>query len=57
MDMSSHLQKEYLDKKDKGKLLINLTQQRYAKAFQRVPHTYSEDGLLRFKDNILLMCK
>ena len=55
--MSSHLQKEYLDKKDKGKLLINLTQQRYAKAFQRVPHTYSEDGLLRFKDNVLLMCK
>ena len=56
-DMAGHNQKEYLDKKAKGKLLINLTQQKFAKAFQRVPHTYNEDGLLRYKDNVMLMNK
>lgn len=56
-DLAGHSQKEYLDKKDKGKLLINLTQQKFAKAFQRVPHTFNEDGLLRFKDNVMLMNK
>ena len=55
--MEQFNQKQYLDKKDKGKLLINLTQQKFAKAFQRVPHTFSEDGLLRYKDNVMLMCK
>ena len=56
-EMAGHNQKEYLDKKDKGKLLINLTQQKFAKAFQRVPHTFNEDGLLRYKDNVMLMNK
>ena len=56
-DAAGHAQKEYLDKKDKGKLLINITQQKFAKAFQRVPHTYNEDGLLRFKDNVMFMNK
>ena len=55
--MAAHMQKEYLDKKDKGKLLINLTQQKLAKAYQRVPHTFNEDGLLRYKDNMMLMNK
>jgi hypothetical protein len=55
--MEQFNQKQYLDKKDKGKLLINLTQQKFAKALQRVPQTYNEDGLLRYKDNVMLMCK
>ena len=57
VDFGTHAQRNYLDKKDKGKLLINLQQQKFAKAFQRVPQTYSEDGLLRFGDNFILMCK
>lgn len=41
VDFGTHAQRNYLDKKDKGKLLINLQQQKFAKAFQRVPQTYS----------------
>lgn len=55
--MAQFTQKQYLDKKDKGKLLINLTQQKFAKSFARVPHTFNEDGLLRFKDNVMLINK
>ena len=38
-------------------LLINKTQQKFSKAFQRVPHSYSEDGLLRYGDNLMLASK
>ena len=57
IDFSQHGQRDYLDKKAKGKLIINQTQEKFAKAFQRVPHSYSHDGQIRFGDNIMLMCK
>lgn len=56
-DLGTHFQRDYLDKKDKGKLLINQTQQKFAKAFQKVPHSYSADGTIKFGDNVMLMCK
>ena len=43
-DLGNHMQKDYLDKKSKGKLMINQTQQKFAKAFQRVPQSFSHDG-------------
>ena len=57
LDFATHHQREYLDKKDKNKLVINQTQQRLAKAFQRVPHTHRLDGSLEYGDNVLLCCK
>lgn len=56
-DLAGTAQKDYLDKKNKGKLIINQTQQKFAKAFQRVPHSYSHDGQLRFGDNVMMMNK
>ena len=57
LDLGNHVQKDYLDKKNKGKLVINQTQQKFAKAFQRVPQSYSHDGQLRFGDNVMMMNK
>lgn len=37
--------------------MINQTQQKFAKAFQRVPQSYSHDGQLRFGDNVMMMNK
>lgn len=37
--------------------MINQTQQRLAKALQRVPHTHRLDGSLEYGDNVLLVCK
>ena len=55
---SEHVfQKNHLDKKDKDKLLINKIQRKFAKAFQRVPQSFNEDGILKFKDNVMLMNK
>ena len=57
IDLDTHQKREYLYKKDKGALVINQTQQKFAKAFQRVPLTYTNDNQLRFGDNVMLMCK
>jgi len=49
--------KKYIKSKEENKLAVNLTQQKYAKSFKKVPHTYSEDGLLKFGDKVMLMNK
>ena len=38
-------------------MIINKVQESYSKAYTRVPQTYSEDGKLRFGDNIMMMNK
>ena len=37
IDFNQNNQRNYLDKKDKKKLMINQTQEKFAKSFQRVP--------------------
>ena len=49
--------KKYIKDKEENKLAVNLTQQKYAKSFKKVPHTYSEDGQLRFGDKVMLVNK
>ena len=49
--------KAYMKKKETNHLVINHTQQKYAKSFQKVPWSYSSDGYLRFGDSIMLMNK
>ena len=46
-----------MDQKDKAKLIINKVQENFSKAYTRVPQTYSEDGTLKFGDNIMMMNK
>ena len=48
--------KNYMSKKDGGALVINSTQQKYAKSFQHVPHTYREDKHLHFDDFVQMKC-
>ena len=57
IDSGANSQKDYLDKKNSGKLLINQQQATFAKAFARAPLTYAADGYLRYGDNVMLMCK
>jgi predicted solute-binding protein len=49
--------KKYIKSKEENKLAVNLTQQKYAKSFKKVPHSYSEDGQLRFGDKVMLANK
>jgi hypothetical protein len=49
--------KKYIKGKEENKLSVNLTQQKVAKSFKRVPHTFSEDGLLRFGDKVMMLNK
>ena len=42
---------------EENKLAVNKTQQKYAKGMKRVPHTYSEDGYLRFGDKVMMLNK
>lgn len=49
--------KKYIKDKEENKLAVNLTQQKYAKSFKKVPHSYSADGQLRFGDKVMLLNK
>jgi hypothetical protein len=42
---------------EENKLAVNKTQQKYAKGMKRVPHTYTEDGYLRFGDKVMMLNK
>ena len=46
--------KDFLGKKDNANLVMNITQKKFARSLKKVPITYSEDGLLRFGDKIML---
>lgn len=49
--------KTYIKNKEENKLAVNQTQQKLAKSFKKVPHSYSEDGLLRFGDKVMCLNK
>lgn len=50
--------KRYIKQKEENKLVVTMTQQsKYAKAFKKVPHSYSEDGRLRFGDKVMMLNK
>jgi hypothetical protein len=49
--------KKYIQSKEENKLAVNQTQQKFAKSSKRVPHTYTEDGKLRFGDKIQCLNK
>lgn len=57
MESREERMKRYIKDKEENKLAVNLTQQKYAKSFKKVPHTYSEDGKLRFGDKIMILNK
>jgi hypothetical protein len=43
-----------LKKKESGALAVNQTQQRYANALQKVPHTFSADGTIKYGSSVML---
>lgn len=49
--------KDYVDKKTMGQLGVSAMETSFKKTKKRVPQTYSEDGLLRFGDHIMLSNK
>ena len=49
--------KEYMKKKETDLLATNITQQKYGRSFKKVPQTFSEDGLVRFGNKVMLMNK
>lgn len=53
----SYRMKNYIKNKEENKLAVNQTQQKFAKSFKKVPHTFSEDGLLRFNDKVMVLNK
>lgn len=46
--------KNYMSTKENDRLVLNHTQRKFFKSFQRVPITHSDDGLLRFGNSIVL---
>jgi len=54
LDTTQGKVKDYMSKKDYNSLTLTATQQKFAKALQRAPHTYNEDGNMRFGDHVLL---
>jgi len=49
--------KRYIKNKEESKLASTLTQAKFAKSFKKVPHSYSEDGQLRFGDKVMVLNK
>jgi hypothetical protein len=43
-----------MEQKTSNKLVVNRTQQKFAKSHARVPHTFREDGTLKFGDGVML---
>ena len=57
MELEEIKAKDYNDKRDVGKLGVTNLETSFKKTKKRVPQTYSEDGLLRFGDHIMLSNK
>ena len=49
--------KQYIQDKEENKLAVNKTQQKLAKSLKKVPHSYSDDGMLRFGDKVMCLNK
>lgn len=48
LDTTQGKVKDYMAKKDYNALTLTYTQQKFAKALARAPHTFNEDGMMRF---------
>lgn len=46
--------KNYMSTKENDKLVLNHTERKFFRSFQRVPLTFREDGILRFGDSVML---
>lgn len=49
--------KKYTQNKEENKLAVTQTQQKFSSSLKKVPHTYSEDSLLRYGDKIMILNK
>jgi len=43
-----------MNRKEGASLVVNQTQQKFAKSHKRVPHTFREDQSLRYGDSVML---
>ncbi len=57
METDENVMKNYLGGKEKGSLSFNITQDKYARSFKKVPQTFRADGTLEFGDKIMLANK